>query len=72
VVVVDATMSECQGRIPVTAKVNAEMRDLIEQDAERLGVYRSEVARQAFDTYRYLREGEFQCPHCANKISIEP
>lgn len=56
----------------MTTKVDAEMRDLIDQDAERLGVYRAEVARQAFDTYRYLRRGEFECPHCSNHIAIEP
>ena len=65
-------MSECKGRIPVTAKVDAEMRDLLDEDAERLGVYRAEVAREAFDTYRFLRTGEFECPHCGNRISIEP
>lgn len=65
-------MSECKGTVPVTAKIDAQMRDLLDDDAERLGVYRSEVAREAFDTYRYLREGDFQCPHCANAIAIEP
>jgi len=65
-------MSECKGRIPVTAKVDAQMRELLDQDAEMLGVYRAEVAREAFDTYRYLREAEFQCPHCQQNIQIEP
>lgn len=65
-------MSECKGRIPVTAKVDAEMRDLIDADAERLGVYRSEVARQAFDTYGRLRRAEFECPHCERAIQIQP
>lgn len=65
-------MSDCKGKVPVTAKVNAEMRDLLDEDAEALGVYRAEVARQAFDTYRDLREGDFHCPHCSNAVSIEP
>jgi hypothetical protein len=64
-------MSECKGKIPVTTKIDAEMRDLLDEDADRLGVYRSEVVREAFDTYRYLREGEFECPHCSNHVSIE-
>jgi len=65
-------MSECKGHIPITTKVDAQMRDLLETDAERLGVYRSEVARQAFDTYAYLRRAEFECPHCERAIQIEP
>lgn len=65
-------MSECKGRIPVTAKIDAEMRDLLDDDAERLGVYRSEVARQAFDVYRELRYAQFGCPHCGEPIQVEP
>ena len=65
-------MSDCKGRVPLTTKVNTEMRDLLEEDAERLGVYRAEVARRAFDCYRNLRRAEFRCPHCENKIQIEP
>jgi hypothetical protein len=65
-------MSDCKGKIPVTAKVDAVMRDRLDRDAERLGVYRAEVAREAFDVYRLLREAEFQCPHCDNEIQIEP
>jgi hypothetical protein len=63
-------MSDCKGRISVTTKVDAEMRSLLERDAEKLGVYRSEVAREAFDTYRNLREGEFECPHCRQAIEF--
>lgn len=65
-------MSDCKGTVPVTTKVDAQMSDLLDEDAEMLGVYRSEIAREAFDTYRYLRVGEFECPHCENAISIEP
>jgi hypothetical protein len=56
----------------VTTKVDAKMRDVLEADAERMGVYRADVAREAFDTYRKLRQAEFQCPHCERAIQIEP
>lgn len=65
-------MSECRGQRPVTAKVDAQMLDLLDNDAELVGVYRSELVRQVFDNYRELRRGEFQCPHCSNNIRIEP
>jgi hypothetical protein len=65
-------MSDCKGRIPVTAKVDVEMRDLLDEEAERLGVYRAEVARMAFDVYGDLRRADFHCPHCENSVQIEP
>lgn len=65
-------MSDCKGKVPVTAKVDDEMRDLLDDEAEEFGVYRAEVARRAFDTYRTLRQGEVCCPECETAITIEP
>lgn len=64
--------SECRGRRPVTTKVDAEMEQLLDDDAEMLGVYRAEVVRIALDEYRDLRLGEFVCPHCETVVHIEP
>jgi hypothetical protein len=64
-------MSECKGRIAVSTKIDAEMRDFLDDDAERFGVYRAEVAREAFDVYRKLRCAQFGCPHCGQPIQIE-
>lgn len=65
-------MSECRGRITVATNVNREMRDLLERDAEMLGVYQAEVVREALDNYANLRRGDFVCPHCENTVQIEP
>jgi len=65
-------MSECKGNIPVTAKVDGEMRDRLDSDAEMLGVYRSEVVREALDAYVTLRLADFECPTCGEPIKIEP
>jgi hypothetical protein len=65
-------MSECRGRIAVTTKVDAEMRDRLENEAERIGVYRSEVIRRLLDTYAESADGELNCPNCGCELHIEP
>lgn len=64
-------MSECRGRIGVTTKVDAEMRDLLENESERVGVYRSEVIRRILDTYAESLDGELNCPSCGCELQIE-
>lgn len=64
-------MAQCNGRIPITAKVDADMRDLIDEDADRLGVYRAEVIRRVLDTYRESREDQLVCPHCDGRINFD-
>lgn len=56
----------------MTTRVDGDMEQLLDDDAELLGVYRSEVVRLALDEYWDLRMGEFVCPHCDNAIQIEP
>jgi hypothetical protein len=48
------------------------MEQLLDADAEMLGVYRAEVVRLALDEYRDLRQGDFECPHCGGTIQLEP
>lgn len=65
-------MANCKGTHPVTAKVDGEMRNRLDEDAEDLGVYRADVVREALDVYVALRLAEFQCPTCGEPIKIEP
>lgn len=64
-------MSECHGRIPVTAKVDAEMRDLLDEDADRLGVHRSELIRRVLDNYAAARNDELECPSCGAGLDYD-
>ena len=64
-------MADCKGTHPVTAKVDGEMRDTLDEDAEHLGVYRAEVVRESLDLYVALRQADFQCPSCGEPIKIE-
>lgn len=65
-------MTDCKGSHPVTAKVDGEMRDLLDEDAETLGRYRADVLREALDQYAALRRADFRCPHCENSIQLKP
>lgn len=64
-------MSECKGRVPVTAKVDAEMRDRIDEEAERLGVYRAEALRLHLDAAVELLDDDVECPHCGHTLHAE-
>lgn len=64
-------MSECRGNIPVSAKVDAQMRDRIDAEAERLGVYRAEVVRRMLDAATELCEGDVSCPFCKEELQVE-
>lgn len=65
-------MHECEGSIPVTAKVDSEMRESLDDDAEALGLYRADVIREALCQYVDLRRADFECPHCHNEVQIQP
>jgi hypothetical protein len=63
-------MANCNGRLPVSAKVDREMRELLDEEAERLGVYRSEAVRRVLDHYAEAREGS-ACPHCGQELHVQ-
>jgi len=65
-------MTDCEGSIAVGAKVDAEMRDFLDDDADALGKYRADVIREALVQYVNLRCADFQCPHCNSAVSIQP
>jgi predicted transcriptional regulator len=63
-------MTDCKGSLPVTAKVDGETKDLLDEDAEMLGKYRADVVREALGQYVDLRRADFDCPHCENSIQL--
>lgn len=64
-------MSRCQGSIPVGTKVDRDMREFIEQEAERLGVTPSEFLRRLFELYRTSRAGEASCESCGEPVRMD-
>ena len=65
-------MTDCKGEHPVTAKVDAETRESLDRDADRLGDFRADRVRGAISVYLELRRAEFKCPHCSRPIHIKP
>lgn len=61
-----------EGNYPVTAKVDAETRESLDRDADRLGDFRADRIRDALGVYIDLRRADFECPHCQRPIEINP
>lgn len=64
-------MSNCLGDIPVSAKVDREMKDYVAEEARRLGVNESEFLRRLLEFHRESRAEELDCPHCAETIVMD-
>lgn len=64
-------MSSCQGDLAVTAKVDREMVEFADAEAERLGVNRSEFLRRLLELYRDSRREQVDCAHCGNTVKMD-
>lgn len=64
-------MSQCQGTITTSTKVDREMVQFLNQRAEHLGVSRAELLRRLFDQYHESHKNNLQCPYCENTIRME-
>lgn len=65
-------MALCTGEVPLTAKVDEEMREFIDGEAARCGVSRAELIRRVFDDFKQSREGGLECPHCQKEVHLNP
>lgn len=64
-------MSQCQGNITASTKVDRETLDFLDREAERLGVSRAELFRRLIDQYREASTTGLRCPYCANDLRME-
>lgn len=64
-------MNRCVGTISVGTKVDREMREFVENEADRLGVTPSEFLRRLLIEYRESRKGNRLCEHCEQQAVIE-
>lgn len=65
-------MSRCRGDLPVTAKVDRQMKQFLDEEADRCGVTRAELIRRVFDDYKASRDEDLECPNCEQTIVFEP
>jgi hypothetical protein len=64
-------MSSCQGELAATAKIDREMLEFVDAEAERLGVTRTELLRRLLELYRESRRENTDCPHCDTTIKLD-
>lgn len=64
--------SNCKGPHTVTAKVDAETRESLDRDADRLDDFRADRVRDALALYLAMRRGEWHCPSCGEPAQYEP
>jgi negative regulator of replication initiation len=64
-------MSSCSGEIPTGTKVDAEMREFIDAETDRLGISKSEFHRRLLESYRDSRREQLDCPHCEKTIVMD-
>ena len=64
-------MSDCAGDLAVASKVDHEMLEYIDSEADRLGVNRAEFLRRLFDLYRQSRREQAECPSCDSAVVMD-
>jgi Ribbon-helix-helix protein, copG family. len=63
-------MSECIGNLSIGSRVDKQMLEFLDAEAERLGVNRAELVRRLFDAYRESHREQMDCPHCGDTITL--
>jgi len=64
-------MSQCRGSISVCSKIDKEMLEYIDAEAERLGVSRAEFLRRLLELYRDSRREQIDCPECSSSVVFD-
>jgi len=64
-------MSDCLGDLSVATKVDREMLEYVDSEAENLGITRSEFLRRMLDLYRESRRENADCPECENPVVFD-
>jgi hypothetical protein len=64
-------MSDCLGDLPVSAKVDRDMKDWLAAEADRLGITRAELMRRMMQLYRESRNEQVDCPHCGKTVKMD-
>lgn len=63
-------MSDCHGNLSVGSRIDKQMQEFLDAEADRLGVNRAELVRRMFDAYRESRREQMDCPHCEETIVL--
>ena len=64
-------MSSCHGSISLATKVDRDMNEYVDSEAERLGVSKAEFHRRLLELYRSSRREDVDCPHCGDAVVLD-
>lgn len=64
-------MSDCIGQLNLATKVDRQMLEYVDGEAENLGVTRSEFLRRLLTLYRESRREQTECPHCDEAVVFD-
>jgi len=64
-------MPRCIGSIPVSTKVDRDMREFVENESDRLGVTPSEFLRRVLLIYQLSRAEQLTCNGCGQPQVID-
>jgi negative regulator of replication initiation len=64
-------MSKCHGDVSLATKVDRDMSEYVDAQAERLGVSKAEFHRRLLELYQESRREETDCPHCGDTIVLD-
>lgn len=64
-------MSQCQGNITASTKVDRATVRFLDRQATELGVSRAELIRRLVDQYKEACTGGLPCPYCGNHLEME-
>jgi negative regulator of replication initiation len=64
-------MSRCHGDISLATKVDRDMNEYVDSEAERLGVSKAEFHRRLLELYRQSRREDLDCPHCEEAVVLD-
>ncbi len=64
-------MSNCQGEIALSTKIDADMNEFVESAAANEGVSRAELLRRLLDFYRESHREATTCPSCGDPVVME-
>lgn len=65
-------MSAHGGPHAVTSKVDEELLQFLDNEAERCGISRSEVIRFILLDFYASHQGEIECPECGQELVFNP
>lgn len=64
-------MSDCQGDMAIASKIDRNMMDYVDSEADEYGVTRAEFMRRLLDLYRESRRENEACPHCGELVVFD-